>query len=222
MRSYQFRTANLSNRSWTLPSDHQPLALCGIGDIDGDSYPDFVAGSLFWTFRASIVAFSGRTSAPIHRWTAHAQPFSVLEGRGIDIDRDSTPCGQRNVRPMIGLRYLSGPPPQPKVRITMAGASPRAPAALLIGASNRSHAGLRLPAALGSIGLPQCFLRTSLEIALPTITGASGNAAGYAAFDIPIQITASGRYPLFAQWVTLAPTGQHVEGMSDALAWRAQ
>ena len=54
------------------------------------------------------------------------------------------------------------------------------------------------------------------------MTGNSGIDAGYAAFDLPMQIAEAGRYPLLAQWVTFDSGARRVEGMTDALAWHAK
>ena len=72
-----------------------------------------------------------------------------------------------------------------------------------------------------ALGLPGCSLYSSSEVVLLTSTGGTGVAAGYAAFDLPIPLAASGPRALYAQWLSLDPTAPRLAGLSDALLWKA-
>ena len=134
------------------------------------------------------------------------------------------PCGRTGTQPTIGLRHLRSllsPIREPEqVRVTVFGAKPGVPAALMIGQSDRVHAGRNLPLSLQSVGLPSCALLVSPDLVLPTMTGTTGVNAGYARLELPINLSATGRVPLFAQWVTLDQTASRVDGVSDAITWR--
>src|SRR5690606_30998268 len=86
------------------------------------------------------------------------------------------------------------------VRVTVHGAAPNAPAALLLGCSRTSWGSIPLPFALAPFGLPQCDLLTSVELTVPVLTGSAGLAAGYANVDLPGRLERAGPFTIHAQW----------------------
>jgi hypothetical protein len=119
--------------------------------------------------------------------------------------------------PQIGLRDLQGF----GVRIHLSSAPAGAPAALLLGFSSSQWHGLTLPLSLASLGLPQCFLYTSVELIATTASGLSGLERGYASIDLPwpLKAPAQALFVLHGQWIVLDPTRAGI-GLSEAMTWR--
>ena len=79
--------------------------------------------------------------------------------------------------------------------------------------------GYFLPISLSPIGLPGCNLYTSSQLAIPTITGASGMSAGLASIDLPCKLsTAAGSIPVYGQWLSMASSSRF-GALSDAVEW---
>lgn len=148
-------------------------------------------------------------------------PFSYLgrllcfagSPRGVEVYGQAC-AGALASEPSIGLRDLS---PR-NVRVSVHGAQPSAPAALMLGCSRTSWGPITLPFPLTPFGLPQCQLFTSVELTVPVVCGATGLAAGYAAVELPGRLDATGPFRVFAQWWCLPRSG-FPGGVSDAVAF---
>jgi hypothetical protein len=106
------------------------------------------------------------------------------------------------------------------VRVHASDAPPAAPSVLLVGDSDRTWQGLPLPLKLSALGFTNCELRTSVLVALPTVTGTQGGARGYGSVDVPLPIVGTGRGTLYAQWLVLGQGPQAPGALSAAVSWR--
>jgi hypothetical protein len=128
-----------------------------------------------------------------------------------------TSCpGSLQKAPKIGMRDLAGN----AARITIYDANPGAPALLLVGVSRTRFGAVQLPFALDALGFRGCKLYTSVELVLPATTGTKGLNKGYASFDLPFALAATGKVTLHAQWLSAGTGSLSPGGVSDALAWR--
>ena len=106
------------------------------------------------------------------------------------------------------------------VRVHLSDAPPGIAAALLVGNSNQTFAGLPLPLKLELWGFPGCELATSVLVELCTSTGTQGIAAGYASLDVALPIASgSRRGTLYAQWLVLGQGAQAPGALTGALSW---
>jgi hypothetical protein len=105
-------------------------------------------------------------------------------------------------------------------KVALHGASPGAPAMLLLGLSRTGWQGFTLPLALDALGLPGCFLHTSVEVAVPASTGAAGQGSGYALVRLPATLAMTGPTTVYAQWWCLGTGGQGLGALSDAVSLR--
>ncbi|MGE0145076.1 MAG: hypothetical protein AB7I19_05410 [Planctomycetota bacterium] len=112
------------------------------------------AGGTTWGATGSVLW-------PAWRW--------VCQGGGIPGAR---PQMTGNGAPLIGQNF----------GVSVSQAAPSAPAALLLGFSNSTWAGLNLPAELSAFGAAGCSLLTSIDIVQPS----ASNAGGIAGWTIPI------------------------------------
>jgi hypothetical protein len=91
-------------------------------------------------------------------------------------------------------------------RLQLAGAPPGALAWCILGdGTATTTSGLPLPVALDPYGFQGCSLNVPLDFVGATITGTSGIDRGYAAFDLPVPLAATGGRRCAAQWLVLDP-----------------
>jgi hypothetical protein len=64
------------------------VQVAGLGDIDGDGVPDFAAGA---DYAKLIMAFSGRSGAPLFTWNGTPTQFGVGVASRVDLDQDGLP-----------------------------------------------------------------------------------------------------------------------------------
>jgi hypothetical protein len=213
-------------------------------DIDLDGVPDVIAANHGC---GSLWIFSGRDSSIIFQQLdqggdlgAHGSIVGVQPGsrfpvfvvpqasyqltlgrllayrgspKGVEVFGVSC-AGSTATAPRIGARDLG-----PKgVRITLKDGTPGAPAALFVGFSRTNWGGQALPYPLDFLGLPGCSLNTSIDLLLPTTTGTVGLARGYASFDIPTRLLATGS-KLHAQWWCHGGKPLEAGSFSDAVLW---
>lgn len=120
--------------------------------------------------------------------------------------------------PNVGMQSLG----TAGVRVHVSSAPPNVPAVLLLGLSTTQWYGIQLPAALDSIGIPGCDLRTSIDLMHSTVTGAIGQDAGYARVDVPIPVPVSGlgSWSVACQWWVLGSGAAFPGGVTQAVSWR--
>ena len=111
------------------------------------------------------------------------------------------------------------------VEIHLSNAPPMAPATLLLGFSSTTWLGMTLPLSATPFGFPGCNLYTSVEFAVPRLTGATGINTGYATFAVNVPLAFEGAsFTVHGQWLVLG-SGATAPGalsgaLSDALSWR--
>jgi hypothetical protein len=118
--------------------------------------------------------------------------------------------------PRIGIRDVGGT----STRLHLSGAPPGSPAALVLGLSRTSYAGIPLPMPLQPFGFPGCLLYTSPDLFLMTNTGSAGVARGYAFVDVPIPLATPGTFTLYGQWLSFGSGPTWPGGVTEALLWR--
>ncbi|MBL8749986.1 MAG: VCBS repeat-containing protein [Planctomycetes bacterium] len=120
-----------------------------------------------------------------------------------------TPCTSDGTLPQIGVRKTAS-----GSRITIAKSHPNGVAALWL-----SIQPLPAPVDLSPFGLTGCSLYVSADAAWLRTLGATGIDRGYAAIDLPFQLSASGTgLGVTAQWLVVDPaTGNHAATAMHAL-----
>jgi len=129
-----------------------------------------------------------------------------------------TPCSTLPQAPLIGARQTPA-----GSRITVARAPAGALAWLDLALPHQTaYAGYQLPLDLTAFGLPGCSLYVPPGITVLRFTGTAGIDRGYAAVDLPIQLTAAAAgVDIVAQWLVFDPvTLDHAATAMHAL--RAQ
>jgi hypothetical protein len=169
----------------------------------GNPFPVFACGEYRYGL-STVLNHQGRI-------TLFRLPPSIVRPYG-------DPCfGTLGRAPRLGVLDLGAQ----GVRLHASDAPPAAPSALLIGDSNRAWHGIPLPIKLSPLGFTNCELRTSVLVALPTVTGNQGAATGYGFVDVPLPFArGSGRETLYAQWLVLGQGPQAPGGLSAAVSWR--
>lgn len=126
--------------------------------------------------------------------------------------------GNLTTPPNVGIQSLGGA----GVRIHLSNAPPNVLALMMAGLSTTQFGGVPLPAPLDPLGIPGCSLRTSVDVTCLATTGAAGQDAGYAHFDLPVPIPASGlgAWSVAAQWWVLGTNGTFPGGVTQAVTWR--
>lgn len=119
--------------------------------------------------------------------------------------------------PLLGVRSFGD-----KFRITVHGAPPGGIAVLLVGRSSTAWLNVPLPMSLDNFGLPGCSLLTSIDVAIPTLTGTTGLASGYGSLDLVATLAGNGATTLYAQWACLGPAGTSLVALSDSVAMRIE
>jgi hypothetical protein len=110
-----------------------------------------------------------------------------------------------------------------RIRLTLSDVTPGSFGVLVLGASNTRFGSRSLPTPLDLVGLPQCLLYQSIDIAIPMVTGTAGLDAGYAAIEVPLPYPlAPYQHPIFpiihAQWLVADPRAQSFTGTTRALS----
>jgi len=173
------------------------------GDAPGSPFPRFGALESCWA------PFSGGFSFP-----AKGRLLMFCgEPRGVAAVGPGC-AGRLAGEPRIGLRARSD-----GVRIHLSGAPPAAPALLLLGTSSTSWQGQALPLSLAPLGLVGCQLQTSVEVAVPVVTGTLGIERGYAFVNVPAPLGAGFGVALYGQWLVLDGDARAPGAMSGALSW---
>jgi len=168
------------------PWDGFGSSLDGIGDYDGDDYPDFVVGEP-WRQPPNpgrIIAFSGAPS-------------------GVDVFDTGCP-GSSGAMPRIAAWPSVSPGGSCAVNLSQAAVN--ASALLLIGSSNTSWHAAPLPFSLGTLGMPQCKLLVSPDFVFSASASGSGPGKGHASVTLalpgdPGLIGAT----FYAQWYVVDP-----------------
>jgi hypothetical protein len=126
--------------------------------------------------------------------------------------------GNLTTAPNVGMQSLGSA----GVRIHLSDAPPNVPALMMAGLSTTQFGGVPLPAALDPLGIPGCSLRTSVDLTCLATTGAAGQDAGYAHFDLPVPVPASGlgAWSVAAQWWVLGTSATFPGGVTQAVTWR--
>jgi len=169
----------------------------------GNPFPVFACGELYYGF-SSLLNKQGRI-------TLLRLPPSVVRPYG-------DPCfGTLGRAPRLGVADLGAQ----GVRVHASNAPPGAPSVLLVGDSDRTWHGIPLPIKLSPLGFTDCELRTSVLLALSTVTGTRGAASGYGFVDVPLPLASSGSTgTLYAQWLVLGSGDQAPGALSAAVSWR--
>jgi len=139
----------------------------------------------------------------------------VLRSSPPGVDAYGTACAPSQPGPpRIGIRSLSS-----GTRLTVVDAPPSGVAFLLLGTSRTQFGGIPLPLPLDAFGLPGCQLLTSIDVSVPVVLGSAGIDRGYAAIDLPVDLSAPGvgTRAVYAQWVATDPAGG-LAGVSLALS----
>ncbi len=110
-------------------------------------------------------------------------------------------CASSGAVPTIGIRRIDGSPTDGS-RLVLGSAPPNAFAVLV---ASPTSTVLPAPIALDFLGLPGCSLLVPPVILELRATGAAGMDRGYAAFDFPSPMVATGGVEFAAQWVVLDP-----------------
>lgn len=177
-----------------LPPEGFGMSVAGLGDLDGDDFPDFVASEPWRapTLPGRVVGYSGA-------------PAGIgLFGSGC--------AGSGGIVPRIAA-WPSQPPAGPvavtpgsTVRINLSKALGGSVATLLLGAGNATWMGIPLPLPLGFAGMPTCALLVSPDGMLPTtILGlGSGNGRASIYLSIPPVPSLSGA-TVYGQWYVVDP-----------------
>jgi hypothetical protein len=160
------------------------------------------------------------------------QPFGSPEDLGrIAVYRGAPPsaqpfgqacAGARPAPPRIGMKGLGTLGAQ-GARFHLSGAEPHAAAAFALGVSSTTWAGSALPLVLDPFGFRGCSLYSSVELAIPAVTGSQGAGAGYASFDLPVTLRLPSwpahwgfQVTLHGQWLVLGTE----PNATAALAWQ--
>lgn len=226
----------------TVPGQKLGLSVSGGTDLDGDCWPDIVAGSA-----GAVLVFSGRTGARVYSFgplrspavravgdvSGDGKPDLVVTdntispplvkvlafpGRGC---RAAQPFGKgcRNPTggavPSIGSRGGLPQPGNPRFALTLAAGPRGTPALLLAGVSNRTWSGGSLPYCLGLFSMPRCCLLVSADTNLATWTDNRGQAT--VGLPIPLDPKLIGKR-IFFQWYLFGSLRAAIPGsMSDGL-----
>jgi hypothetical protein len=160
------------------------------GDVDSDGFPDFYVGCPFTWFAPYSSGFVLLYSGAPAGVTTYGSACAAANGRVPRIAVTGVPA--------IGTT----------VAVTLSEVGAGLPAIFFLGVSNTNWLGIPLPFPLTSVGMPGCFLATSVEILLPTATAPVGSIGGSAAVALPIPNNASlVGLSLYAQWLVLNPLG---------------
>jgi hypothetical protein len=202
-----------------------------VADYDQDGIDD-----LFCPWGGGLKVVSGRSGTPLLTWTPgqpvynacfECVPLFTPEGfpnflttsfaagallmsavpTTADILGHGCPIGQPTI-PRIGV---SSPDAQTR-RLTLAGAEPNSFAMVLLGRAQPNQ----LPLNLAPLGLPACSLYPDLQVFGGSVTGQSGNTAGYAYHDFHIPTPAAFGLGIDAQWLTFDANLQPA-GLSNGL-----
>jgi hypothetical protein len=180
------------------------LGLDGLGDLDGDDYPDFAASEPWRALPnpGRVIAFKGAPSGV------------AVFGAGCS--------GPSAISPRIAA--WPAPALGATVNVSVSRALPNASVALLLGASSTSWSGAPLPISLGGVGMPGCELLVAPNVILLATTLGPGPGKGRA--TVPLSIPASPTLVgavVYAQWYVGGPVGSPFPGaMSRALAMTIQ
>lgn len=110
-------------------------------------------------------------------------------------------CSSTAVQPTIGIRRVDATPSDHS-RLVL-GSAPENAFAVCVAAPTSLL--LAAPVPLDFLGLPGCDLLVAPAITELRLTGAAGMDRGYAAFDFPAAMAATGGVEFAAQWVVLDP-----------------
>ncbi|HKB14956.1 MAG TPA: VCBS repeat-containing protein, partial [Planctomycetota bacterium] len=177
-----------------LPPEGFGMSVVGLGDLDGDDYPEFAASEPWRapTLAGRVVGYSG---APV----------------GISVFGSGCP-GSGGFVPRIAAWRLLPPPgpvavtPGSTLRMNLSRALGGGTAILVLGGSSATWAGLPLPLSLGFAGMPACSLLVSPDATIPvtTLGAGPGNGRGSLSFPIPSLPSLSGT-TIYGQWYVADP-----------------
>jgi hypothetical protein len=130
-----------------------------------------------------------------------------------------SPCrGSLAAAPRIGMRDRA--PAKSGLRIHLSGAEAGAPALLLLGLSRTNFGSVPLPMPLDPFGFVGCLLHVAPDVGFPFSTGRAGNDAGHAGLDLPVTLSSTSGFEVFAQWIALGQGPTWPGGVSDAASFR--
>ena len=126
--------------------------------------------------------------------------------------------GAIGVQPRMGaLDYAAHTPVL--ARLTLSATLPNSPCALLLGVSSTSWGGVPLPLDVSGFGFPGCFLRTSIDVVLPGVSGGVGPSSGFLSLDLPARFESIGTWRLNAQWLVLGRGSSPTGALSDSASF---
>jgi hypothetical protein len=164
-----------------------PYNSSGLGDVNDDDFPDFLAG-------------------PFSNPSPPRLSVRVYSGAPIGVTTRGVGCPDaRGIVPRIGCSYR--PSRGSGFAINLSRVRSQMPAFLALGLSATSMGATPLPLDLGPHGMPGCFLRVSPDCVVSmTTTGPA--AKGRSSYALPIpNVPALAGANLFAQWIVFEPSG---------------
>lgn len=133
--------------------------------------------------------------------TSYAFTLEVWRSQPVRSSLSGVGCGTTGNTLIPGLRKTNT-----GSRLQIAGAPPGALACCILGDGAATTAsGLPLPVALDPYGCTGCSLNVPLDFVDATLTGTTGLDRGYAAFDLPVAMAATGGRRFAVQWRVLDP-----------------
>jgi len=170
------------------PWDGFGSSVDGLGDLDGDDFPDFAVGEAW------------RRSPDVGRVIAFSAAPAGIGVFGASCASAGGPAPRIAGWPSASLGST--------FTLRLSRALPNAPGLLLLGLSNSLWSGISLPVDLGPVGFPGCQLLVSPDFVLGTSTQGSSTATGRAAVSLPIPTNPSLSNAVFyAQWIVVGLGG---------------
>jgi hypothetical protein len=169
------------------------------GDVNGDDYPDYLIGG---------PTFQGASVGEVHLISGSPVGVSTY-GTACPTETGSVPRIAAGSTPTIGT----------SVMIRVSNVTPGLTSLLFLGVSNALWGGIPLPLHLAIVGMPGCYLWSSIDAIVPVVTTAVSPGVGVASFNLLIPNNgALLGLSLYSQWfVVNASGGPPIGAMSKGL-----
>lgn len=172
---------------------HGPWFCTGVGDTNGDDFPDYVVGLFFASTPSNVTSVRLFSGAP---------PGVSTLGLGCP--------DARGVIPRIGCSYV--PARGRPFAVNLSRVRSGVGAMLVLGLSATAWSGQTLPFDLAPLGMPGCLLHTSVEASAFTVTtGPASKGRAAIPMVIPNDPALAG-CNLLAQWLVLEAPAAIVPG----------